>query len=73
MYYEHDGKVYGKRTIKGVPVWQRVRVQAAAGEVRIVGAGDSLKKLPPGARPMTAAEVLARYPAEENDAGIRDG
>ena len=70
MYYEHNGKVYGARSIKGVPVWQRVTVKTAAGEVRIVGAGDSLKKLPPGARPVTAAEVIARYPAQGNDAGI---
>lgn len=70
MYYEHNGKVYGKRAIKGVPVWQRVIVQGTAGDVRIVNAGDSLKKLPPGARPLTVAEVLARHPAEESKGAL---
>ena len=66
MYYEHDGKIYGVRRNGGAQLWERVTVvRGADGAACIVGTGDSVGALPPGALPLTRAEVLARHPAQE--------
>lgn len=65
MYYEHDGKIYGVRLTGGAQLWERVTVvRGADGAACIVGTGDSVEAPPPGALPMTHAEVLARVPAQ---------
>ena len=65
MYYEHDGKIYGVRLTGGAQLWEHVTVvRGADGAACIVGTGDSVNALPPGALPMTHAEVLARVPAQ---------
>ena len=66
MYYEHDGKIYGVRLTCGAQLWERVTVvRGADGAVCIVGTGDGASAPPPGALPLTRAEVLARHPAQE--------
>ena len=66
MYYEHNGMVYGARLNGGAQLWERVTVvRGADGAVCIVGTGDSVSALPPGAIPLTRAELLARHPAQD--------
>ena len=66
MYYEHDGMIYGVRLENGAQLWERVTVvRGTDGAACIVGTGDSVDALPPGALPMTRAEVFARHPAQE--------
>lgn len=74
MYYEHDGKIYGVRRNGGAQLWERVTVvRSADGAACIVGTGDSVAALPPGALPLTRAEVLARNPAQEPARRRRSG
>lgn len=65
MYYGHGGMIYGMRLENGAQLWERVTVvRGTDGAACIVGTGDSVDALPPGALPMTHAEVLARVPAK---------
>lgn len=74
MYYEHDGKIYGVRRNGGAQLWERVTVvRGADGAACIVGTGDSVSALPPGALPLTRAEVLARHPKQEPARRKRSG
>ena len=60
MYYEHDGKIYGVRLTGGAQLWERVTVvRGADGAACIVGTGDGVSALPPGALPLTRAEVVS--------------
>ena len=66
MFYEHDGKIYGVRRNGGAQLWERVTVVRGADcAACIVGTGDGVAALPPGALPLTRAEVLARHPEQE--------
>ena len=66
MYYEHDGKIYGVRRNGGAQLWERVTVvRGADGAVCIVGTGDGVSAPPPGAIPLTRAELLARHTAQD--------
>ena len=74
MYYEHNGMVYGARLDGGAQLWERVTVvRGADGAACIVGTGDSVSALPPGALPLTRAEVFARHPAQEPARRKRSG
>ncbi len=71
MYYGHGGMIYGMRLENGAQLWERVTVvRGTDGAACIVGTGDSVKKLPPGALPMTQTEVLRafrRKPKQESE------
>ena len=74
MYYEHDGRIYGVRMSGGAQLWERVTVvRGADGAACIVGTGDGASALPPGALPLTHAEVLARHPKQEPARRKRSG
>lgn len=65
MFYEHGGMIYGMQLENGAQLWERVTVvRGTDGAACIVGTGDSVDALPPGALPMTHAEVLARVPVQ---------
>ena len=74
MYYEHGGMIYGMRLGNGAQLCERVTVvRGTDGAACIVGTGDSVDALPPGALPLTRAEVLARHPAHEPARRKRSG
>lgn len=67
MFYLHNGTVYGD-TPDGC---ERMRVTESDGFLMVEPAGESLPGIPPGAAPMTWAELCARAPRSAPEAKKR--